>query len=744
MNLFVLLKDQRTWLLNPLLIGLYLAVLIHSSNSYSDGADFNHLSNSNFGGIGLIQTPTARFTNDTGRLSFGISSVEPYNKITASMQFLPWLEGSIVYTEINNRLYNLGGFSASNTQTYKDKGFNVRLKLFDETKILPSLAVGLIDIGGTGFFSSDYIVSNKQFGNFDLSFGIGFGKFSSSKHISNPLGKISNKFNERSSSFGTGGKIDLNNFFSGPHASFFGGIQYQTPYPNLSLKLEYNPNDFSEEPLSQNIIVDTPINVGLNYKVSKNLDFAAGVERGNTVFFNIYLNTDLNDDYGLKQYKPPRENLLISPWKSFDRIPKDGIKKLANYMMWQMGNEGLLPLSITFKDKEIIAEITQGRFRETIRGIDLASRILANNAPQDIEIITVSNVDFGLETLRSSINIKDLRQIIAKGPLEDYLLELPQKKYLRESKKPIVVNNENLYPRYAWSVSPNLSSNIGGPDRFYLWKMEAKVSTEYLIRRGLVLTSIFGINLIDNLDDFKYTPSTGTLYRVRSDVREYWLKGKTGIRRMELDYVFDISQNLFGSISVGLLEEMFGGVGGEILYHQDDRRWAFGIEAYKVKQRGFSQDFSFRDYEITTGHINFIYDFPRNDIRLKTSFGKYLAGDKGLTIDLSRRFNNGTHVGAIAAFTDATETEFGEGGFSKWVYVTLPMDLFSLGTTRRYSTSAWSPLTRDGGQKIAKNTDLFGIKKNAVDNLSLRNQKKKYFSFKKILGGFSTKPVVSN
>tara|TARA_B100002051_G_scaffold276826_1_gene329625 strand:- start:40377 stop:42608 length:2232 start_codon:yes stop_codon:yes gene_type:complete len=721
---------------------IYL-VLIFSSYSEKLYSDDLHLSNSNFGGIGLIQTPTARFTNDSGRLSFGVSSVDPYNKITASMQLLPWLEGSIVYTEINNRLYNIAGFEKSNTQTYKDKGFNVRFKLLEETKLLPSLAFGFIDIGGTGFFSSDYIVANKQYGNFDFSFGLGWGKMATSSHIKNPFGQISDKFYSRSSSFGSGGDIDIDNFFSGKNASFFGGIQYQTPHPDISLKLEYNPNDFSAEPISNNIEVDSPLNIGINYKISKNFDLAAGVERGNTFFFNFYMNTDLNQDEGLRIYKLQRENLLTSPWRSFYMIPQDGVGKLAKYIFWQMRNEGIIAHNVTFKDKEIIAEITQGRFRKSIRGIDLASRILANNAPQNIETITVVNVDFGVETLRSSIDVSELREVISKGPLEDYLTELPNKKHLRESKKPITVDNNQLYPAFSWSLSPNVSSNIGGPDNFYIWKMEAKLATEYALKKGLVLTSIFGINIADNMSKFKYEPTTGTLYRVRSDVKEYWIEGKNGIRRMELDYVYNLTENLMGSFSVGIFEEMFGGVGGELLYHDDNKRWAIGIETYKVKQRDFSQDFSFKAYEVMTGHLNLIFDFPKNNVRLKTSYGKYLAGDTGITLDISRRFQNGTHVGAVAAFTDATTEEYGEGGFSKWVYVSLPMDLFSIGTTRKYNTASWSPLTRDGGQKLATNIDLFGIKKNAYDNLSLKNQKKKYFSFGKILGGFSTKPIIS-
>ena len=122
---------------------IYL-VLIFSSYSEKLYSDDLHLSNSNLGGIGLIQTPTARFTNDSGRLSFGVSSVDPYNKITASMQLLPWLEGSIVYTEINNRLYNIAGFM--DTESKYIKSFEY-VEETEEERILDPSAKDSTELG---------------------------------------------------------------------------------------------------------------------------------------------------------------------------------------------------------------------------------------------------------------------------------------------------------------------------------------------------------------------------------------------------------------------------------------------------------------------------------------------------------------------------------------------------------------------------------------------------------------------
>ena len=54
-----------------------------------------------FGSVGLLQTPTARFGRD-GNLVTGASSVYPYNRIYMTLQGLPWLEGTFRYTEVEN------------------------------------------------------------------------------------------------------------------------------------------------------------------------------------------------------------------------------------------------------------------------------------------------------------------------------------------------------------------------------------------------------------------------------------------------------------------------------------------------------------------------------------------------------------------------------------------------------------------------------------------------------------------
>ena len=63
-------------------------------------------------------------------------------------------------------------------------------------------------------------------------------------------------------------------------------------------------------------------------------------------------------------------------------------------------------------------------------------------------------------------------------------------------------------------------------------------------------------------------------------------------------------------LKFGLFEEMFGGIGGEILFRDINKPWYLTANYYWVKQREFNQRFSFREYETFTGHLNFIWETP--------------------------------------------------------------------------------------------------------------------------------------
>ena len=85
---------------------------------------------------------------------------------------------------------------------------------------------------------------------------------------------------------------------------------------------------------------------------------------------------------------------------------------------------------------------------------------------------------------------------------------------------------------------------------------------------------------------------------------------------------------------------------------------------------------AFQDYSVLTGHLRILLPEIDSKILVKTSLGKYLAGDRGLSLDLSRKFDSGFVLGIFATKTDLPTEVFGEGSFDKGFYFSIPTELF--------------------------------------------------------------------
>ncbi|MCJ8701620.1 YjbH domain-containing protein, partial [Escherichia coli] len=207
-------------------------------------------------------------------------------------------------------------------------------------------------------------------------------------------------------------------------------------------------------------------------------------------------------------------------------------------------------------------------------------------------------------------------------------------------------------------------------------------------------------------------PQDSHLPRVRTHVREY-VQNDVYVNNLQANYFQHLGNGFYGQVYGGYLETMFGGAGAEVLYRPLDSNWAFGLDANYVKQRDWrsAKDMmKFTDYSVKTGHLT-AYWTPSfaQDVLVKASVGQYLAGDKGGTLEIAKRFDSGVVVGGYATITNVSKEEYGEGDFTKGVYVSVPLDLFSSGPTRSRAAIGWTPLTRDGGQQLGRKFQLYDM-----------------------------------
>ncbi|MCU1087134.1 YjbH domain-containing protein [Stenotrophomonas maltophilia] len=670
-----------------------------------------------WGGIGLLQTPTARMASD-GDLSFTASYNAPYARYNLTLQPFPWLEASFRYINVNNLLY---GPSIAGDQHYKDKSIDFKLRLWQESRLLPQLAFGVRDLGGTGFFSSEYLVANKNFGPIDASIGLATGYIGNRGDFSNPLGAIDDRFKDRrsiaNSDITQSGKFGLSNMFKGP-VGIFGGITYQTPMDELLLKVEYDGNDYRREPRNNNLRQRTPFNVGLVYVPNRNVELTAAWERGDAAMFSLTLRGNPgNAPAAPKPFDPPPQRLLPATTAADQRAsvassdasgaaPGTSTDWAAISTELQR-NAGFRVERISRRGDELYVDGYQTRYLHPAKGLGRATRILANATGDDYDWFTLRTTRVGMPIADLSINREAFAGYLDGTVSEDVL------RRSTELQAPGALARETLYtPKrnpFGGGFNIGYRQNLGGPDGFILYQIAANYSGSLFLRDNIWLTGTVSADVTNNYHKFKYN-APSRLPRVRTDIRQYLTTSDIMLPNLQANIAGRLAPDLYGIAYAGYLEWMYAGVGGELLYRPSGERWAVGVNLNRVQQRDYDQHWGLRDYRVTTGHATLYYAFDaRERIIGSLSVGQYLAGDKGATLDLARVFDNGVTMGAYATKTNVSARDFGEGSFDKGIYFSIPLDGFLPRSTRGRAAFNWNPLIRDGGAMLGRKYGLYGM-----------------------------------
>ena len=648
-----------------------------------------------FGGVGLLQTPTARMA-PAGELSLNANRTSPYSRYSLSLQPLDWLEGTFRYTSITDHKYGAQAFSGD--QSYKDKAVDAKARLWQESHWLPEVALGFRDIGGTGLFSSEYFVANKRYKNLDFSLGIAWGYIGNRGDFDNPLGYFDERFDSRPSiNASNAGNVNTSSYFRGS-PSLFGGVVYQTPWVPLSLKLEYDGNDYKHEPFNVSRIQDSPINIGAVYKLNENIDLTAGWERGNTALFGITLHTNfVSRKAPAKTYDPPAATLPAqTPTTPLEQVDWGAVsKKLEN-------NAGYSVQRIAQRDSELMVYGEQSKYFYSAKGVGRASRILDNNANDEIQWFTLVNKRYDMPVEETSVPRSTFRNVINN---DQDLVDLHRTTEVNRATAHV---EKTLYEQkpdpFTYGFGLGYQQNLGGPDGFLLYQISAYAEGQYRFTPNTWASGGISANLLNNYDKFTYD-APSKMPRVRTDLRQYVTTSEVTMPALQLNHAKRLDQDLFGMVYGGYLEPMYAGVGGEVLYRPMGERWSIGADLNYVRQRAFDQGFGLRDYRTVTGHITSYTKLPF-DLDAAVSVGRYLARDWGTTIDISREFTNGVKFGGWVTRTTASSEEYGEGSFDKGIYISIPFDEMMSVSTMNRANIAWAPLTRDGGAMLHRQYSL--------------------------------------
>jgi hypothetical protein len=370
--------------------------------------------------------------------------------------------------------------------------------------------------------------------------------------------------------------------------------------------------------------------------------------------------------------------------------------------------------SLTNKDLDV--SISTSEYRNSIRSASYAASIVHEVSKDhniDLTTVNISHINLGIEANNITFfsNHLDKKNNTPIEIIKKYtqLNSGTKNSYKTHKFKPKV-----NFPAVFSTTSPVIVSNIGSPEKFYYGGIDFTNTSEIQFSRKMLLSTQVNYALINNFDEVIYNPKS-VLEHVRTDNALYLKASDLYLKRMQLDYIWNPKKNIYAKLSGGILEDMFGGFGGQILYKPFDGNFNVSLEGFYVRQRDYDRLLDFKKYKTFTGHLNFSYLFPYG-IESNISLGRYLAKDDGYTFDLSRRTKSGFKAGIYFTRTDVSALRFGEGSFDKGFYIQIPMDLFSKKYSGNYSNFSLSPLTRDGGAKLKFDKDLRGLMYNTTLN----------------------------
>lgn len=664
----------------------------------SHAPDNAQLSASDWGEIGLLQTPTARM-EPAGAARMQVGRVDPYTRVTMMFQPLDWLEAGFRYTDIGNRLY---GATIAGDQSYKDKSIDLKVRLREETHLWPQVAVGVRDLGGTGLFSAEYLVASKRWGNWDASLGLGWGYLGTSGNVKNPLGALGSEFNTRTGNLNaSGGTANFQSMFHGP-AALFGGVQWHAPNSPWLVKLELDGNDYQHEPLNNNQTARSPFNLGAVYSYSPNIDFSVGVERGSRWMLGFTMHGALNKLQTPKLLDPALPVLRRAPPAKLEASTwRNAAQAVELHTGWAV--QGIAQQAGT---ATLVAETDEAVHLQ--ERVDRAVKTLDLFAPSTVHRFVLQLQQRGLRLSRVEVDRDEwiAQQTLATAPA----LRLPVQQ-VEPGTDPDIAEAGYAKPDdhgFSADVSPSYSQILGGPDSFLLYQLGVQAKLEQRFSENTWMSGLFNLRALDNYGNFVYD-APSQLPRVRTLQRKYVTSSRATMPLLQLTDVRDLGNGHYTSLYAGMLESMYGGVGGEWLYRPWQSRFAFGVDVNRVRQRDFDQNLQFRDYQVTTGHATVYWDTGWNGIEVDLSAGRYLAGDVGATVDVKRIFPNGVSLGLWATKTNVSAEQFGEGSFDKGIYVRIPLDVLSPRSSAGNANIVWNPLTRDGGARLNRSFPLYDL-----------------------------------
>lgn len=655
------------------------------------------------GQSGYINMPSASVEAD-GTFSLGYSYDAPYGTMWASSTILPFVQVTGRYVSISGipGFTDVPGQYGSRYGRFKDKVLDAKVRLWEEGAWRPALAVGATDLLGTELFRGQYLVATKTFGaarNVEASIGYGHKR---------PDGA-------------------------------FGAVRW-TPQaaPRWSVVAEYDANNYASDYQAPRTAAGDrrpgPA-LGVEYRWGW---LGAQLARHRDHFSaNLYASIPLSEREFIPKIAEPAPYRPANPPPRVSGAEWQSDPVHAGRLVAALGRQDFKNIRVAYEGGTLRLVLTNSRISEMGRAVGRAARTALVFAPRDVRAIHISytrleqplatyefqSVDALTDYLVGSrsraaflqtvlvryatpADRLDQRDAVALGLDEAPALGV----YTGRDGESIQVSSEDREDN-RFKLSPKLSFFFNDPSGALRYEINAAANYDRRLGNGLYLNGAMRLAVVENISDVTQ-PSNSDLPHVRSDIAEYKRGGRLKLNRLMLSQYYNPSEHVYARVSGGFYEEMYRGVGGQLLYLPNDSRWAADLSVDALQQRGYKGWFDGRDYRTVTALGALHYRLPLG-MSVTARAGQFLAKDQGVRLEFKRRFRSGVEVGAWYTKTNGRDiTSPGTPGNpynDKGVFLSIPLNSMLPMDTQASAGFAISPWTRDVGQMVLSPGDLYDI-----------------------------------
>ncbi|EWY41197.1 hypothetical protein N825_31590 [Skermanella stibiiresistens SB22] len=611
----------------------------------------------NTGGTGLLQVPSARLAApDT--LAAGHTWTPLHRHDFLTLQALPGVEATMRRT------------TTTGTGVPPSDGLDLKLRLLREDADQPELSIGVRGLFRSGGQAAQYLVMSRRWFDTDWTLGFGWGRFAQDGAFGLPVALI-------------------------------GGVEIGTPIDGLSLKIDHTGDLYrAERAANPRLSRPFPVNAGLAWRPLSWLELGAGIERGDTAMLSAVVTLgaraldeavsgEPSDKAGSGATTTP---LGPRPARSSARAAERSIQAVAR-------SQGFAVRAVTIDDIEATAWLDAVPDGPPARAVGRLALIMARRAPAEVERLTVVLGPAELNGTAVSLARTDLERASrhAGSPSEIWrttelrpaaLLEAPPRR-AGES--------------WTYRVTPRLEIDPAGRSGSRAYRAALDASVVGGLAGGLVTGGGLRFNLDDNLAS-RLGERDQRLPVVRSDLARYADGVSVTADHLYTAWLWTPFPDWHVRAEIGHLDEMFGGWEGEVLYRPFGARWAVGLDADWVSKRVPGNLIHFEDQDYASTLASFHYESGDGLTHGTLRAGRYLAGDIGATLELSRTFGNGVSIAAHATVTNAGAESLDQG-------ISLRIPLGPIPAIRRVLAPEFAVRTlgRDAGQRVDQPLRLYDV-----------------------------------